>query len=645
MRISALSKIMGFLLVAAFLAVAGASWIALRELKVNGPVYDRIMLGKDLVADILPPPVNVIEAYLEVTLLSKDPSALKERQPHLEKLRKEYFERYEHWNKQDLPSVLRDALLETSHKPAVAFWEDIQNKYIPALEKFNAFEFSSVYKDLTKHYIAHRKGIDEVVALANRLNTEIEEAAAKKEKSFSIVMLGAAAGGVLFVILCMAGIALRLVNPMLALQSAMARLAQGDNAAEVPGASRRDELGQMAAAVAVFREAAIQKERFEAEAEKHRQDIEAERAQREREREQETAQAQATISALAGGLAGLARGDLLTRIDTPMAPNAEQLRQDFNNAVAKLREIMVGVVEGASVIRSGSDEIAAGADDLSRRTEQQAASLEETAAALDEIAATVKKSAEGAAHAREVVAIARQDAEKTGDVVRRTVDAMGNISKSSHQISQIIGVIDEIAFQTNLLALNAGVEAARAGEAGRGFAVVASEVRALAQRSASAAKEIKGLISTSTTQVAEGVDLVDETGKALERILKQVIEINGVVAAIASGAQEQATGLTEVSRAMNQMDEVTQQNASLVEETTTASHSLAREMGGLLARISQFEVGVDVTNTAANAKRASKGAKPTSPMAPAPALKTVGKGSAAVKKPAPRAEEEGWENF
>ncbi len=231
------------------------------------------------------------------------------------------------------------------------------------------------------------------------------------------------------------------------------------------------------------------------------------------------------VETLAAGLSDLADGNLQQSLSTPFPPALEKLRVDFNAAIAKLHAAMRSVVASTNTITSGAREISTAADDLSRRTEQQAASLEETAAALDEITVTGKKAAEGASHARNVVVAAQRDASHTGDVVRKTVEAMGGIEKSAQQISQIIGVIDEIAFQTNLLALNAGVEAARAGEAGRGFAVVASEVRALAQRSADAAKEIKGLILASSSQVSEGVQLVAETGKALDRILAQVADI------------------------------------------------------------------------------------------------------------------------
>ncbi len=297
------------------------------------------------------------------------------------------------------------------------------------------------------------------------------------------------------------------------------------------------------------------------------------------------------VNEIGVGLARLADRDVEYRIDKAFIADFEKLRLDLNAAFENLQSTLLQVAESTSSIASGTAEISAASDDLSRRTEQQAASLEETAAALDEITATVKKSAEGASHARQVAAAADDDAKKSAFVVRQAVEAMDGIAKSSLQISQIIGVIDEIAFQTNLLALNAGVEAARAGDAGRGFAVVASEVRALAQRSAEAAKEIKSLISASTTQVDRGVALVAETGKSLERIMIQVGEINSVISEIASGANEQATGLVQVNTAINEMDQVTQQNAAMVEESTAASRSLSQETSQLSGLVGQFKIG------------------------------------------------------
>ena len=274
-------------------------------------------------------------------------------------------------------------------------------------------------------------------------------------------------------------------------------------------------------------------------------------------------------------------------------PELDQLRVDYNRAVESLDKTMQSVGTAVQSVRGGSDEIQASSGDLSKRTETQAANLEQTAAALDQITATVKKSADGALHAREVVTTARRDAEKSGDVVREAVKSMGGIENSSHKIGQIIGVIDEIAFQTNLLALNAGVEAARAGEAGRGFAVVAQEVRALAQRSADAAKEIKALISTSSQQVASGVNLVGEAGRALDRLVGQVADISNAVTDITASAQQQATALNEVNVAINQMDRTTQQNAAMVEQTTAACHRLADEAHELSRLVGAFHVGGD----------------------------------------------------
>lgn len=375
-------------------------------------------------------------------------------------------------------------------------------------------------------------------------------------------------------------------RPVRGMTQAMTDLAAGNLKVDIPAQDNKDEIGSMAKAVLVFRDAAIDKVRMEKESEAARVKAEEDRRRAE---EQAIAQERALVSKSIGqGMERLAEKDLSFRLTGSLPEAYAKLQSDFNNAVEQLEGAMRNVSGSVGTISAGSQQISTAADDLSKRTEQQAASLEETAAALDEITATVRKAAEGTQHAREVVATAKGDAEKTGEVVRRTVDAMGGIEKSSQKISQIIGVIDEIAFQTNLLALNAGVEAARAGEAGRGFAVVASEVRALAQRSADAAKEIKGLISTSSAQVAEGVELVAETGKALSRILEQVNDINQVVVQIAAGAQEQATGLSQVNTAINQMDQVTQQNAAMVEQTTAAGHSLAQESSQLNGLVAQF---------------------------------------------------------
>jgi methyl-accepting chemotaxis protein len=301
------------------------------------------------------------------------------------------------------------------------------------------------------------------------------------------------------------------------------------------------------------------------------------------------------VNALGQGVEKLAEGDLISRLREDAFPaEARKIPSDFNAAVDNLQQTLAGVLGAARSIRAGCGDISAAADDLAQRTERQATGVERTAAALDQITATVKKSSDNAEQARGVTQSAKSNAEKSGQVVREAVEAMGGIEKSSQSITQIIGVIDEIAFQTNLLALNAGVEAARAGDAGRGFAVVAQEVRALAQRSADAAKEIKGLIRASSEQVDKGVKLVGETGQTLDQILGQVIEINDLVGEIAASSKEQATGLAEVNAAVNQMGQVIHQNGAMVEQSAAATSALAAEVEELERLLGGFQVGAQI---------------------------------------------------
>jgi methyl-accepting chemotaxis protein len=434
-----------------------------------------------------------------------------------------------------------------------------------------------------------------------------------------------------------------IARPLGHITTAMNGLAAGNHDIQVPALNRSDEIGLMAQAVETFKRAAIEKRRLE-------QEAEATRAAAEEQRRKQEADSQYYVEAhntfmrdFSAALERLSKGDLTYRLNTPFTEDYEKIRHDFNTTATSLQQAMATIASSTQAIRYATSEISTAADDQSRRTAQQAASLEQTAAALDQITATVKKTADGAGHAREVVASAKSDAEKSDQVVRQAIAAMGDIERSSQQISHIIGVIDEIAFQTNLLALNAGVEAARAGDAGRGFAVVASEVRALAQRSAEAAKEIKGLISASTKQVDQGVDLVGQMGKALERIMVEVTEINAVVSEIAAGAKEQSIGLQEINTGVSQMDQATQQNAAIVEETTAASHSLARESEKLLDLVGGFETGQEPV--AEPPHREARHAAPQ--IKTRTALKTVStRGApAAVRKLEAIANEQGWEEF
>ena len=402
-----------------------------------------------------------------------------------------------------------------------------------------------------------------------------------------VVIIGATAIMVLVGWMC----SVRFRRRLGAMIGATGEIAHGRTDVDLSEAAHADEIGELARSLEVLRDATIAKARLELEAEEGRDVSEKERRARAEEAADRDGQVQFAVAELANGLQRLAEGDMTHRLNSQFVGPLDQIRHDFNTSVEKLQSALRTVGDNASAIQSGSDEIRGASDELAKRTEQQAASVEQTAAALEEITTSLKDASRRAADAGSLVDRTRADAEKSGEIVKNAVIAMGGIESSSREISNIIGVIDEIAFQTNLLALNAGVEAARAGEAGKGFAVVAQEVRELAQRSANAAKEIKKLITNSGQQVQTGVTLVGETGKSLEAIVFQVQEINQHVMAIVRSTQEQSTGLNEISAAVNTIDQGTQKNAAMVEESTAASHALASEATALSALLGQFRIG------------------------------------------------------
>ncbi|MDO1580951.1 methyl-accepting chemotaxis protein [Rhizobium oryzicola] len=495
-----------------------------------------------------------------------------------------------------------------------------------------------------------RAAFNDVAAKVSKVTNATVEASAKRSDELtatSITTSRLTVGGVILgaiAIIALGFFLIRawLVTPIRGLASTMEVLAGGNLSANVDGTDRRDEVGAMAKAVQVFKDNGLKAKALEAEAESNRNMTEAERARVAASDAKRAAEMAEATSGLAEGLKQLAGGNLGFELSRPFASDFEGLRNDFNLAVSQLRDTLSSVAEATRSIDSGSRELSSSANDLSKRTEQQAASLEETAAALDQITVNVTNASKRTEEARTMAMDANRSAEKSETVVADAVNAMQRIEASSSQISNIIGVIDEIAFQTNLLALNAGVEAARAGEAGKGFAVVAQEVRELAQRSAQAAKEIKDLIRTSADEVENGVRLVSATGDALKMIGGYVVSINGQLDAIATSAREQSVGLSEVNTAVNQMDQTTQQNAAMVEQATAASASLAGEADKLRQLVGRFQIGGG--SASGYGHSGPSAASPAHRPVESPVRRMVGKVSKALNlNAAPKAES--WEEF
>ena len=457
------------------------------------------------------------------------------------------------------------------------------------------------------------KTIGGIVAAAAKLNDEIRkdteatsEALTAEAQRINLIAIGLSIAGAL---LGLVGGALltttAITRPLERLKLRMGQIASSDYAAEVEGQDRKDEVGEMARAVQVFRENGLAVQRLESETEASRSAAERQRLAAEAERnnaaavQQRLAAEQAVVvRALAEGLTRLSQGDLSARVEEEVAADYVALKQDFNSAVGHLAQTIATIQATSVDVGVAAREINSGADDLSKRTEEQASSLEQTAATTEQLAASVKASAQASRQAAQLANEATEVAVTGGAVAGQAVDAMARIEQTSRKISDITSVIDEIAFQTNLLALNASVEAARAGEAGKGFAVVASEVRTLAQRSADAAKDIKGLISESGAEVEQGVGLVRAAGEALSRIVEASRKVSATVSDISAAAAEQANGIDEMSQTVAHMDEMTQANAALAEESAASATSLSGQIMRLNELVASFRTGEQVVASA-----------------------------------------------
>ncbi|WP_132566267.1 methyl-accepting chemotaxis protein [Rhizobium sullae] len=591
---------------AGLIASIGIQNYAFNKLRVNGEMYRQIIYGKDLVADILPPPLYVVESYMLALEAVQRPDVAKKNIDRIENILKPAYEdRRNYWLTTALSADLKQKLLNDVLVKGDVFWKVMLEELAPAILKNDSAVIPASFEKLATNFHIHESAVNELVDMANTFLADAEKDAAEQTRVLSTVTLTAAAVSLCLLLGGLYVFRRRAIVPLSAMRDYMAILAGGDYSKEVPFSRRSDEIGEMARAVTVFREAAEERNNI-----RERQDAERQ-AQTQRDaalaatKADEEAVRERVITSLSRGLERLSGGDLTVQLSEPFEAAYEKLREQFNSSIHTLSGAMTEISAVTNTVRTGSGEIASSTDDLARRTEHQAASLEQAASALDQITVTVKNSSERANEANAMMMATKESASYSATVVHEAVAAMEKIETSSVQIGEIINVIDEIAFQTNLLALNAGVEAARAGEAGKGFAVVAQEVRDLAGRSANLAKEIKQLIETSSNQVSAGVALVNRTGEALSNIDQQVFRVTALIEAIVRSSSEQTTALLEVNAAVNTMDSVTQQNAAMVEQTSAACRELGEEAIHLNHLLSRFRLD-DVTAPTATRSHSSQ---------------------------------------
>ena len=584
-------QIGGFAILGGLALTILVSAFGIQEVRIGGPLHQTEQTMNDLTADILPPPIFQVEPWLEATLIVDGHGSRSEHVARMEQLRKTFLDRRAYWNSHEFP-----AELETDYHAATAeadkFWQDYERSFLPAVRSGDTARIDAAHLVLGEDFAKHREAIAKLVQHSADVKTETD-AEAGSALVLTVGLIGVLAtvimGMVVFGILYLRRQALM---PLAETADLMTRMAAGDLEAGRRSEHRGDEIGGMTRAIEVFRESA--------------------KAQRAAEAKQKE-----VVESLSTALDQLAEGDLAYLIEKPLAPEYEALRSGYNQTIGKLAELMRRVSASASSVSTGAGEIRAASDDLALRNEQQAASLEETAAAMNQVTGIVKETADSAANVQRSISDAHHEATDGGEVVQRAIGAMAAIEASAQEITQIINVIDGSAFQTNLLARNAGVAAARAGAAGKGFAGVANEVRALAQRSADAAKDIKELINASTEQVAGGVKLVNETGTLLEKIVGRVGHIREAVIEIARSTENQSINLEQVNSAVSDMDRMTQQNAAMVEQSTAAARSLADVARELNQLVAQFRTGAEsaaMVSFPATAQRRRAAAAPPLPV-------------------------------
>jgi methyl-accepting chemotaxis protein len=548
--------------------------LAVNHLRVGGALDEKQQIVADFGADFLPPSMFLVEAFANASIMTINRDAYAVNDERLQQLEKEFQASARIWSEKSIPAALKADIAANVGSNGKAFWDEVNLQLKPAVRRGDDAAAKASYGRLLEIYRAQRKSND---ALRDRF-AKIRKQTEDEIQSTTALIIAGATGSVLIMLAVLvsayAWVRRGLLAPVAMLGRTMREMAEGHHDAGQSEQHRSDEIGTMTRAIETFR-VALKSDKSRAIAQKE------------------------IVETLSIALDRLANGDLTHRIQSmPEIMVSEErrsnprpnLREMFNTSVARLESMIAAVRATAVGVSTSSDEIRAASEDLALRNEQQAASLEETAASVGTTVGLTRQSAENAVAARQAIAQTHQRATEGGAVVGKAVAAMGAIEQSAKEITQIIDVIDGIAFQTNLLALNAGVEAARAGEAGKGFAVVANEVRALAQRSADAARDIKDLIGKSTAHVGDGVALVGETGTLLAEIVAQVGSVTAQVNEIAETTASQATNLEQVNAAVGTIDRMTQQNAAMVEQATAATRSLSSEAQRLGELVARFRV-------------------------------------------------------
>ena len=543
--------------------------VGVERIRFGGPIHQRNQLLSDLIGDILPPPEYVIEGYLETTMLMAHPEALAAHKAHLADLEQQFNDRETYWRGSDLAPEVKQIMMAESGPTGHAFWQQVDTRVVPAIAQGDMPAARLAYDQLGAIYAAHRHGIDHLVTAANAEQARTAETSATVLAITVAVLLVIGVVIIGLILMAMRSLARTVVDPIDRIAWQLQAMTDGQFDIPLDTPAGDDEIAAIQHAAITFREAGRTR------------------------RAADQAQAQA-VTALAQGLHAVAAGDLTCHLPAPFDASYEPLRLAFNQSVERLSGLLATARISAEHVANGANEVRAASDDLANRNQQQAADCEESASALEQVAEMVDQSAHDARAVQREIATARTEADEGGAVVARTVEAMAGIERSSQEIGQIVGVIDGIAFQTNLLALNAGVEAARAGDSGKGFAVVANEVRALAMRAVDAANDIRRIITASGRQVNEGVQLVGATGQLLATIVSRVGAMSDNVNAIADSAEMQADCLKQVSTAVIGMDQLTQQNAAMVEQATAAARSLASEADTLSSSVNQFRINADM---------------------------------------------------